>query len=97
MGDPRVGRGFYPTFNANYPLLRWPLDHLFVSPHWEVIDIERISDIGSDHFPIAFKLCLTERAAERQVARDASAATEAEANEQVVEGKQEKRVENRGE
>lgn len=96
MGDPRVGRGFYPTFTAQYPLLRWPLDHLFVSPHWEVGAIDRLDSIGSDHFPIAFSLCLTERAAERQVAPDASAATEAEADKQVAEGKQEKREEDRG-
>jgi endonuclease/exonuclease/phosphatase (EEP) superfamily protein YafD len=97
MGDPRVGRGFYPTFTTQYPLLRWPLDHLFVSPHWEIVAIERLGDIGSDHFPILFDLCLTERAAERQVAPDASAATESEASAQISEGKQEKRAEDRGE
>ena len=97
MDDPRVGRGFYPTFNAYYPLLRWPLDHLFVSPHFELSAFDRLGDIGSDHFPIAFRLCLTERAASRQVAPNASAATEAEASEELVEGKQEKREEDRGE
>ena len=97
MGDPRVGRGFYPTFTAQYPLLRWPLDHLFLSPHWKVRSIERLEDIGSDHFPIAFTVCLTDRAAERQVAPNASATTEAEASEEVAEGKQEKREEDRGE
>ena len=61
MGDPRVGRGFYPTFNANYPLLRWPLDHLFVSPHFELMQIDLLPDIGSDHLPIFFRLCLKER------------------------------------
>ena len=97
MGDPRVGRGFYPTFTAQYPLLRWPLDHLFLSPHWEVRSIDRLDDIGSDHFPIAFTVCLTDRAAERQVAPNASATIEAEASEEVAEGKQEKREEDRGE
>ena len=97
MNDPRVGRGFYPTFNANYPLLRWPLDHLFVSPHFEITGIDRLGDIGSDHFPIAFRLCLTERAATRQVAPNASPAIEAEASEELREGKQEKREEDRGE
>ena len=97
MDDPRVGRGFYPTFNANYPLLRWPLDHLFVSPHFEMTAIDVLDDIGSDHYPIAFRLCLTERAATRQVAPNASPATEAEASEELVEGKQEKREEDRGE
>jgi endonuclease/exonuclease/phosphatase (EEP) superfamily protein YafD len=97
MGDPRVGRGFYPTFTAHYPLLRWPLDHLFVSPHWEIVAIERLGDIGSDHFPILFDLCLTQRAAERQIAPDASAATESEASAQISEGQQEKSAEDRGE
>ncbi|MCY7338807.1 MAG: endonuclease/exonuclease/phosphatase family protein [Sphingomonas bacterium] len=97
MGDPRVGRGFYPTFNAHYPLLRWPLDHLFVSPHWEVIAIDRLGEIGSDHFPIYFELCLTEHAEDRKVAPNASPAIESEATEELVEGKQEKKAEDRGE
>lgn len=90
MIDPRVGRGFYPTFNANYPLLRWPLDHLFVSPHFEVTGIDLLDDIGSDHLPIAFHLCLADRAGERQVAPDASRETERDANEELIEGRQEK-------
>ena len=62
MGDPRVGRGLYPTFNANIRLLRWPLDHLFVSPHFELMQIDLLPDIGSDHFPIFFRLCLKDDA-----------------------------------
>jgi endonuclease/exonuclease/phosphatase (EEP) superfamily protein YafD len=94
MGDPRVGRGFYPTFNANYPLLRWPLDHLFVSPHFELISIDLLGDIGSDHFPIFFRLCLKEPAGERKVAPAAPAPVEAEASEELLEGRAEKREEN---
>ena len=97
MGDPRIGRGFYPTFDASKPLLRWPLDHLFVSPHFEMIEIDRLRDIGSDHFPIFFRLCLKDQARERQVAPNATAATEAEASEEIGEGRKEKRAEDRGE
>ena len=96
MGDPRVGRGFYPTFTAKYPLLRWPLDHLFVSPHFKVMELDVLPDIGSDHFPIFFRLCLTDRAGERQVTKNASPATEAEASEEVREGVAEKREETSG-
>ena len=97
MGDPRVGRGFYPTFTAKYPLLRWPLDHLFASPHFEVMELDVLPEIGSDHFPIFFRLCLTDRAGERQVTKDAPAATEAEASEELREGVAEKREEANGE
>ncbi|TGE30006.1 endonuclease [Hymenobacter metallicola] len=54
--DPRVGRGLLPTFHADYMLLRWPLDHVFVSPDFKVDDIERLPYVGSDHFPIYIKL-----------------------------------------
>ncbi len=49
--DPRIGRGFYSTFHADYRLLRWPLDHIFLSPEFKLIEIRRLPHIGSDHFP----------------------------------------------
>lgn len=96
MLDPRVGRGFYPTFNANYPLLRWPLDHLFVSPHFKVMKLDLLPDIGSDHLPIFFRLCLTEDGSERKVAPAASPSTEAEAAHEVQSGVAERQEEQNG-
>ncbi|MGB7406216.1 MAG: endonuclease/exonuclease/phosphatase family protein [Pacificimonas sp.] len=55
--DPRVGRGYFPTFNAHYPLLRWPLDHVFFDDRFGVMDFERLPATGSDHFPILVTLC----------------------------------------
>ncbi len=50
--DPRVGRGFFNTFHAGHWFLRWPLDHVFVSDHFRVKRVERLPNVGSDHFPI---------------------------------------------
>ena len=57
--DPRVGRGFYNTFNAFYPVFRWPLDHLFHDKHFRFVDMARLPKINSDHFPVAFTLALS--------------------------------------
>lgn len=56
--DPRRGRGIYSTFNANYWLLRWPLDHFFLSSHFRLIDMRVENHIGSDHFPISISVCV---------------------------------------
>ncbi len=50
--DPRVGRGMYNTYHADYFFIRFPLDHVFHSAHFKLIDMRRLAHIGSDHFPI---------------------------------------------
>ncbi|MCV2403149.1 endonuclease/exonuclease/phosphatase family protein [Marinomonas sp. C2222] len=57
--DPRVGRGIFNTFHADYPIVRWPLDHLFHSKHFTLQDIKRLPSIGSDHFPLLTRLSFT--------------------------------------
>lgn len=59
--DVRVGRGFYNSYNAENFLMRWPLDHVFVTDDFQLIKIERLSKIGSDHFPILVELRLKNR------------------------------------
>lgn len=54
--DPRIGRGFFNTYHASYPLLRWPLDHIFHSNHFKLAQIRREEHIDSDHFPIYVEL-----------------------------------------
>ncbi|HYC91600.1 MAG TPA: endonuclease/exonuclease/phosphatase family protein [Thermoanaerobaculia bacterium] len=60
--DPRAGRGFYNSFNAQHPLFRYPLDHVFHSKHFKLVRIERLPDVGSDHFPILIELQYEEEA-----------------------------------
>ncbi|PMR68138.1 endonuclease/exonuclease/phosphatase family protein [Halomonas heilongjiangensis] len=57
MLDPRQGRGMFSTFHADYPFLRWPLDHIFVSEHFTLEAMSRLPGFGSDHFPILATLC----------------------------------------
>jgi len=59
MADPRRGRGLFNTFHAKIPLLRWPLDHIFLSKHFGLASIQVQDAIGSDHFPISLKAVLT--------------------------------------
>ncbi len=57
LNDPRRGRGLYSTFHAKNPILRWPLDHIFISTEFGHAGIQRLPNSGSDHFPILYDLC----------------------------------------
>lgn len=54
--DPRKGRGFFNTFHAKHLFLRFPLDHVFCSNDFTLVDIKRMPNCGSDHFPMFIKL-----------------------------------------
>lgn len=65
--DPRIGRGMFNTFHADYWFLRWPLDHLFHSQHFTLSFITRLPSFGSDHFPVLVELTYDRvRGAEQQ-------------------------------
>lgn len=54
--DPRRGRGFFNTFHAKHRWFRFPLDHIFHSRHFTLRRIERLRQVGSDHFPMLIEL-----------------------------------------
>lgn len=81
--DPRIGRGFYNTFHARYPFIRFPLDHFFHSNNFRLIDLKRLPYFGSDHFPIFIHLSYEPSAEQQQPELEASPAEEAEAAEEI--------------
>ncbi len=56
MIDPRVGRGFFATYNANHFFLRFPLDHLFHTRDLYVGEMVRSKNFGSDHFAMYYEI-----------------------------------------
>jgi endonuclease/exonuclease/phosphatase (EEP) superfamily protein YafD len=64
--DPRVGRGMFNTFHADYWFMRWPLDHLFHSDHFTLSRICRLRGFGSDHFALFAELVVEDERGEQQ-------------------------------
>lgn len=54
--DPRRGRGFFNTYPAGLPGLRYPLDYVFHSTHFAIGSMEVLPAFGSDHLPLAVTL-----------------------------------------
>lgn len=83
--DPRLGRGFYNSYNAKQPLFRYPLDHVFHSHHFRLARLERLRSVGSDHFPMLVELSLENGAAATQHGEAADADDQREATERLEE------------
>ncbi|MDI1240440.1 MAG: endonuclease/exonuclease/phosphatase family protein [bacterium] len=81
--DPRIGRGFYNTFHAFYPAIRFPLDHFFHSKHFRLVDFRRLPYYGSDHFPVYIKLSIEGDAPAHQEELQAQSEEVAEAKEKI--------------
>ena len=64
--DPRIGRGMFNTFHAGYRLVRFPVDHVFHSKDFTLVDIRRLGYYGSDHFPMLVELAYDRRRGQQQ-------------------------------
>lgn len=84
--DPRVGRYFMNTFHADYPLLRWSLDHIFHSTDFGLVEMKRLSHIGSDHFPIYVVLQTGRVFEQQQQSLDETPSDAEEAEDAIQEG-----------
>jgi endonuclease/exonuclease/phosphatase (EEP) superfamily protein YafD len=81
--DPRMGRGFYNSYNANNRLFRFPLDHVFHSNHFKLIALRRLEHVGSDHFPLLIELSYEPQARAEQPALSNQAEDEQEAEQKL--------------
>jgi endonuclease/exonuclease/phosphatase (EEP) superfamily protein YafD len=81
--DPRIGRGFYNTYNAQVPFFRYSLDHIFYDPTFRLIRMTRLPKFGSDHFPILVELNYEPAEADEHEVPVADHQEEAEAQEMI--------------
>ena len=84
--DPRVGRYFMNTFHADYPSLRWSLDHIFHSTDFGLVEMKRLPHIGSDHFPIYVVLQTGRIFEQKQQELEQTESDEDEAQQAIQEG-----------
>jgi endonuclease/exonuclease/phosphatase (EEP) superfamily protein YafD len=86
--DPRKGRGMFNSFHANYPIFRWPLDHIFHESSFTLVHLERLPSIGSDHFPVFVELCYEPAAEAAQETPQAAREDLEEAQDRIEEGRE---------
>ena len=90
--DPRKGRGMFNTYHAEYPFMRWPLDHVFHSEHFTLQAMTRLPAFGSDHFPVCVRLTLHPAAAAIQEEVDSDQEDREQAEERIEEAEQQEQM-----
>ena len=81
--DPRIGRAFCNTFHAAHPLFRWPLDHLFHSRAFRLVELRRLEKTDSDHFPVLVDLSFEPEVRKEQERPQAEVGDLEEASEKI--------------
>lgn len=61
LKDPRRGRRLLSSYHAERPLWRYPIDHLFVSDGFHLVDLDRVRVLGSDHFAVTATLAVAQK------------------------------------
>lgn len=64
--DMRKGRGIFNTYHAKNFITRWPLDHIFISEEFRVVELRCGNKIGSDHFPTYAQISFEPEGADEQ-------------------------------
>lgn len=64
--DPRVGRGFTPTFHAKYPFARFPIDQIFHTPDIFVEELKTLPYFGSDHLALYLRFHINRNCDEQE-------------------------------
>lgn len=83
--DPRMGRGLFDSYDANSRIFRFPLDHVFHSDEFKLVDLRVCEHVGSDHFPVLIELSCDPSAALEQKETETKAGDQEEAREIVQE------------
>lgn len=60
LEDPRIGRGFFNTYNAHIPFFRYPIDHFFLNTSLRLSTLKVLNKCGSDHYPVLIDIELPE-------------------------------------
>ncbi len=84
--DPREGRGLYNTYSVFVPLLRYPLDHIFYTRDFGLLSLEKLKDIGSDHYPLLIRLNYEPDDDNTEGLGDTGVSEEAKVEERIEEG-----------
>jgi len=83
----------YNSYNANSHVFRFPLDHVFHSNEFKLIDLRVLDHVGSDHFPMLIELSCEPEAATREQPETQAKADDHEDAHEIVQEQAEREAE----